>query len=468
MATALPPISPTASELQWYRKAMVLEVVQKLRATGVRQEKEHILEMAVTHTKYFRDFLIATYHPTIQYYILKIPPYKKAKNFGNIHLGTIFANKMLDVLVKRQRRGAEAEKYLEFLLSELNSFDAEVLEMIIKRDMDADVGIKTINKAVKGLIPEYPVMLCEQFDESYVNAMAFPIFVQTKEDGARGNLITREKVVSTMSRNGKSFGLDDAFQFVATKAPGTYVLDGEFLVLEHVGGDKFLPRKKSNGILNKISQGTASAEDIARVVFVAWDLIGLKFFDEARICEVPYETRFAELKKIVAKVSASRETAGKIRVVESAQVHSLQDAQSIYQRARERNLEGVILKSRLGPWEPKRSRHQIKLKQESSCDLEVVDFTPGTGKYSGSLGSLLCRTRDGKLEVSVGTGLTDAQRHEIWANKGAYQGKVIEVVYNELIESKDGSVSLFLPRFGGFREGIYGKDVADALEDLQK
>ena len=74
----------------------------------------------------------------------------------------------------------------------------------------------------------------------------------------------------------------------------------------------------------------------------------------------------------------------------------------------------------------------------------------------------MCRTRDGKVEFEVGSGLTEEDRAK---DPKFYLGKIIECKYNMLIEAKGRSTkSLFLPIFVRVRED---KTQANSLEELK-
>lgn len=449
----------TKAEAAWYRKAFIIEVVQKLRETPGKLAKEDILRHAIESTKHFKEFLRMTYSPTIRYNVLKIPTYRKAKDFSDLGIGHIIVNKMLDVLITRKKTGEEAAKHLTFLLESLNGYDAEALELMIGRDIQAGCATGSINRVCPKLIPEYPVMLCEPWDDALAAKIQFPAYSQIKMDGARGNIIVREKDVSTRSRNGKEFGLDEAFAWLGTKAPGNYVLDGEFLVAAE-DGNGFIPRKEGNGILNKCAQGKASASELKRVTFVIWDEIELKNFDEDTEMQVPYNQRFAVLTKFVAALKTPQ-----IQLVETRVVNNLDEVQAHYKSARARKLEGVIFKSSTVFWKNGRSKEQLKVKAVEECDLLVVGMDEGVKKNTGRMGALVCESADGKLKVAVGTGFTDVERQTLWDNKADVIGKIVAVQYNEKItRNKREAVSLFLPRFIEIRTD---KTEADTLDKIK-
>ena len=100
------------------------------------------------------------------------------------------------------------------------------------------------------------------------------------------------------------------------------------------------------------------------------------------------------------------------------------------------------------PWENKRSQNIIKFKAVNDIDAKVVDWIAGTGKYTGLLGALVCKSGD--ITFNVGTGFSDAQRKLF--TKDYILGKIIACKYNEIITDKrTNAKSLFLPVFDEVR-----------------
>ena len=119
----------------------------------------------------------------------------------------------------------------------------------------------------------------------------------------------------------------------------------------------------------------------------------------------------------------------------------------------DRGGEGVVLTFNADKYQPgKRNESMIKIKQGVSVDLEVVDTYEGKGKYSGTLGGLICRYKDNKsIKVS---GMTDVERSAWWGYKSLIVGKIVQI--DAMAESANGL--LREPRFKGIR---YDKDTAD-------
>lgn len=70
--------------------------------------------------------------------------------------------------------------------------------------------------------------------------------------------------------------------------------------------------------------------------------------------------------------------------------------------------EGVMLRGASSPYEWKRSRYLLKCKPVDDAEAVVVGYLPGTGKYEGMTGALVCNCNN--RVVTIGTGLTDEDR----------------------------------------------------------
>jgi len=115
--------------------------------------------------------------------------------------------------------------------------------------------------------------------------------------------------------------------------------------------------------------------------------------------------------------------------------------------------EGIVLKRSDAPYSfGKRNYDLMKIKEEVTLDLLVVGVTQGEGKYAGSLGSLVCKTKNGNIHNV--SGMTDAERHTWWTNIEDIIDKVIEVKAMKVMP--DGS--LREPRFKAIR---YDKSPSD-------
>jgi hypothetical protein len=397
--------------------------------------------------------------PFTQFYQRKIPAYTRDPKFNTMTLG--FAMGQLYSLSSREVTGNAAIEFLRNLLSSLDPDDAKVIERIIDKSLDCGVQVSTANAVWSGLIREYPVMLCSQFEQKLVDKIKFPAYAQMKMDGMRFNAIVRDGKVEYRSRNGKEIqllgNLDE--QFIAMAGEVDCVFDGELLVMDAMTG-QFADRQTGNGILNKANKGTISEAEASIVHASVWDVIPYAYFTDG-YCPAPYSKRFSSLEQLVERQSVKNK---RVWLVSSQIVQTIEEAQEMFQEYLSLGYEGIILKDGSGVWEDKRAKHQIKFKGELECDLKIVAVEEGSGKYAGMLGALICESSDGVVKVSVGSGLNDEHRTNLWHIKQEILDKIVAVKYNTRIKNKQGEESLFLPIFIELRDD---KDIADSSKDIK-
>jgi ATP-dependent DNA ligase len=431
---------------------MILQILNELAATSSRLEKEAILKREVNNELLKRVFFLA-YDPFTQFYIRKIPKYETTLKIDFITLDeSMNGPSGLSHLSSRILTGNAGISHLQFLLSMSSADDAKVIERIISKDLKCGASESTANKIWPNLIHEYPCMLCTPFDEKLINKMKFPAMVQLKMDGMRFNAIVKDGKCEFRSRNGKEINLlENLEQQFITLANGKYVVfDGELIVEEN---GKILDRQTGNGILNKAVKGTISAAEAAKVSATLWDIIPYENF-MAGVSNHTYQTRFGVLESLPLS--------GRIRLVENKIVESFDDARTLFESYLAEGQEGIILKDLSGIWQDKRVKTQVKFKAELDCDLRIVGIQPGTGKYEGLVGALLCESEDGIIKVDVGSGLSDDDRKDFTNDSPV--GKIATVLYNARIKNKQGEESLFLPRLVEIRED---KNIADLSEKIR-
>lgn len=433
---------------------MILEILNELEANSSRNFKIDLLN---THKDnlLLKEVCRLANDPFTQFYIRKIPVYTKMT--GNLMLDLNGAIEGLSILSTRTLTGNAAIAQLQMILCAVTIEDAEVIKRIIGKDLKCGVSTSTVNKVWKGLVHEFPCMLCSPFEQRLVDKIRFPAIAQTKMDGMRVNAIVKDGALSFYSRNGKELSLLDNMSEELLMMQQTYgkdvVFDGELLVLDENG--KISDRQTGNGTLNRAVKGTITEEQASRVVMIVWDIIPYDMFlKEKDITE--YSMRFAILENLI-----KRKVGNKVCLIESSTVQSLEQTQEIFQKHLTDGHEGIILKDPRSIWENKRSKSQIKFKAELDCDLRVVGVQEGSGKCEGMMGALMCESADGVIKVSVGSGFSDKQRK---LDSTEYLDKIVSIKYNARIKNVKGEESLFLPIF---LETRLDKETADLVKDIK-
>lgn len=426
----------------------ISNIIKQLEGTASSKEKLRILQENKDNET-LREFFYLALSPEVVFGIKKVPEYQYEEDQS-----LEWAMDSLYPISSRQYTGNMAIEYLSRILCCISTENADLVERIIKKDPACGVSEKTVNKIWLKLIPEFPVALCERNTEKNRRYISFPAIVQLKEDGLRFIAIVENGNVSFRSRNGKTIDLlgelEDEFLELAGVMDCAF--DGEALVVDKNGG--LLPRKIGNGILNKAIKGTISPEEAKMIRVHLWDCIPLDDFWNGR-CLIPYHERGAQFHSMLSNVKTDR-----VDFVETWLPNSWKEIEEIFKQQLSLGKEGLIVKDAKSIWENKRLKNHIKFKAEKSADLLCISTIPHS-KNPNMIGSLVLQTSCGKLEVGCGSGLSDADRLK---NPSEYIDKVIEIVYNEIIdcEGKEKK-SLFLPIFQCVRND---KAIANSLEEL--
>ena len=451
----------------------VQSILEKLENTNSQKEKIEILKtMNEAQKRWFK----MCYNSLITFGVKKIPEYTSESN----SLDTV---SIMDILEKefvtREITGNAAIERLRDILS--NAEEPEAVERLIKRDARCSVNSTLLNKVFPNLIPEIPCMLAQPMNEKTLKNIKFPAFSQLKADGMRCIAFITSNNVRMFSRNGTEIICEPLKNTLMTIGQieenllsdnVTLMLDGELICYKD---NKLLDRKTSNGICNKVLKGTASENELNLIQMQLWDIVKIDSNTFNPLEDKSYEARLEDLYSILNTNSCS-----KLEVIPTEVVNSMEEALEHFQKMLSQGLEGTILKNQDAKWSNTRSKDLVKLKEENTIDLLVVDIEEGSGDFEGGLGAIICETSDKKLRVRVGTGFSFEDRgfvndlsngkkvvkqikslEEVSKN---YLGKIVEVKYNQIIKSKGkDEMSLFLPRLVCIRND---KDTANSIEEI--
>lgn len=447
----------------------VFEILEQLRATSSSKEKMNIL-LSNRGNDNLKQYLRLTYEPRINFYVKAVDPYlaplytSSMFDIDPIEFDQCFMRAVYETIAKRAKTGGAARRWLAEKYHQLDSVGQELLKLLIQRDVKCGISFTTINKVWPGLVTAVPYMRCSLLKEVDLDSWPWErgVYSQIKADGMFANISHHFNAVTIESRAGSPFPVEffpDLVQDIKNLIPQGQQLHGELLVKK---SGQILPREVGNGMFNSALQGTPLEADCVPI-FQAWDMIPITEAFSKNEYKVPYEERLQEL--VMCLIFDSKA----LHIIEMEKVNSLNQAYDHYKKARQRGLEGTVIKHPDGIWEDRTSKNQVKLKLEFNVDLLVVGFNAADpkSKNASTFGSLLCQTSDGLLEVGV-TGLKDDVRQSLWDRRDSIiNNLVIEVCSNGIMAPTvtGGKYSLFLPRFGAERPD---KKVADSLERVQQ
>lgn len=448
----------------------ILNILESIGSDTKRSHKLALIEQHKDNPLFLKVVKMAL-DPYVNFYIRKIPDYD-AK--GGQTLDWALAE--LEKLAERTVTGNAGVEHLRNVLSSVTPADASVITRVIGKDLRCGMADGTVNAVIKGYIPEYPCLLARPYDDKNIANITYPAYSQLKADGLRANVIVKNGKVTLCGRSGRAIDLlgelDTDMLLLSEQYNTDMFYDGEFVVVN--SAEEIIDRKTGNGIINKAIKGTIGPAAARLVRFQVWDAFPLSEFYAGKSKET-YDKRFDKLIHAIHLVRASQDFTAHVlahgplrfRPIPFKIVNNLDEAVAHFEELLAAGEEGTILKNFCGHWEDTRSKHLVKMKAEKDADLEIIGWNPGEGKFVGMVGSLICATSDRLVEVSI-SGFSDELRQWITDNIDSLIGKIVTVLYNERISSKDknraGVDSLFLPRFVEFRSD---KTVANSSKEIK-
>lgn len=412
----------------------IFEAFQKIKITPGSNKKAEIVATLKDNAT-FNKICHLIYNPEISFG-LKLKTMIKSEKSGDIANESIF--EAFEELSSRRLTGNSAKQIIGQMYANANEEQRLIIELLL----DQKLGSGVSTSKILDLFPEINsymvnIPLCSKPDEKIIKKFPWKNAVgQIKSDGLRIVVENDNGKISVKTRNGNPINL--SFMEESFKTFPGYVLDGELLV---TGTD----RKTGNGIINSIQQGVKDI-DTSGVYIRAWDLIPLDEY-KAEEGDSTYIERYTELLRKCGNLVG-------IELCGSYTISSYEEAIELFQKMLAIGEEGIIVKNSQAKYKGKRTHDQLKFKDVQTCDLRIADIVTGNvgGKYEHICGAILCQDDNGIVSVSVGTGLSDELRNELWNNKENYIGRIVEVEYNEIIKSKGKEKSsLFLPAFKQFR-----------------
>lgn len=423
------------------------QIITQIRNADGSNAKQEILN-ANQNNNLLKNFLKATYDPSISYYMKKLPELSAIS--VNAEFEQLDIDFILEQIAGRIVTGHAALATIGSYTSALNQEGRELMQIILDRSLGASVGDTMVLKAFPELyfIPPYQrcSLLDEKTHEHFSNLKFF--YVQEKMDASFAySQNTSERAVIT--RQGNKYPQWFADKINQT-VPHGYVRVGEMCV--YLNG-KLLDRKTGNGVMTSILKGEDESE-FTKYEFrhIAWDILYDHEFRAGR-SKRPYSERLALLNEMYAPED----------IVTNDIVTSLEEANVVTKSYTKRNKEGTVAKDPDSLWEDGTASDIIKLKVTFEADYKITGFYEGKGKAKGMLGGISIASSDDILNSNCGSGFSKKDRIHLWSIRDELVGLIITAKANDVIISKkkDAKPSLNLPIFKELR---FDKIDADSYE----
>ncbi len=410
-------------------------VIQKLESDNSSLFKQSVIKDNLDNVDFIEGAKMAL-DPLVTFGVKQVP-FSETDGPGvdDIEVGMVFVK-----LIKRTLTGHAARDAIQELCDKAtNEQWNDWYRRILIKDLRCGTGAKLINKVQADTIPLFGCMLAHD-GAKHPKKIAGECYVEYKYDGVRVIAIVQNGSATLHSRNGKLLENFPHIEEALSKPEFEgLVFDGEVMSEDFQTLMKQVHRKEG-----------AQTEDSYLAVF---DMLTLEEFDAGGTSKNAIERR----QRIV---NLSDLFTYRIQLVDATLIDmDSEEGQAKFQamnkRALDEGYEGLMIKPVSEGYKCKRSHAWLKIKPFIEVTLKVVELEEGTGKNEGLLGALVVEGEDdGKFfRLNVGSGLTDENREQIWANQDKVIGQLVEIRADAATQSQDADDvwSLRFPRFKTFR-----------------
>ncbi|MFQ9298882.1 MAG: RNA ligase family protein [Clostridia bacterium] len=322
----------------------------------------------------------------------------------------------------------------------INSLDEDIQDFVrglFTKSLKIGADAKTVNKVIPGLISTFEIMLGSKADLNKLPKG--DKFVTEKFDGCRCFTQIRNGKIIMKSRQNKMFeGLIDIENSIKELGLNNMSLDGELLAIDSNYENVYKDTMKIVSTKEKEKHG---------VKYMIFDILPIDEFDNKKGV-----LKYSERRKILDNIKQNEFISITPVLYHGTDNDKVLEVLSI---CRANGAEGAMINLDK-PYEFKRSKTLLKLKIMNTCDLKIIGFEEGSGKFKGTLGNLICDYKG--YQLGVGSGFDDKQREQIWNNQEEYLNRIAEIQYFEETYNDKGGLSLRFPVFKCIRE--LGKEVS--------
>ena len=413
------------------------KIIQELESNNSSLFKQSVLEQHIGAfgNKEFVEGLQLCLDPLVTFGVKQVPTTNTKGAGVSWHDFKLLANE----LINRGLTGYAARDAIQTMAenSTIEQWNDWYRRILIK-DLRCGTGAKLINKVAPGTVPVFGCMLAHD-GAKHEKKIKGKCYIEYKYDGVRVIAIVQNNTATLYSRNGKLLSNFPHIEAALSKPEfNGFVFDGEVMSENFQALMKQVHRKEG-----------AQTEDAYLAVF---DMLTYEEFT-AGGTELSAKERRERL-TVIRPLFGDHIEVVDATLLDLDTEEGKKDFEFMNRTAINAGFEGLMIKPIHDGYKCKRSHAWLKIKPYIEVSLTVAEVLEGTGKNEGVLGALVVEGEDdGKFfHLNVGSGFTDENREQIWENKEAVIGQLIEVRADAVTISQDHSAySLRFPRFKTFR-----------------
>lgn len=423
----------------------VKEIIKQLESTSSSNEKIKIIKKNKDN-ELFKKVLIYTYDKNLKFKVSKksIKPRDGKSKWNDLF-------EMLDELSQSNINNDLKINVNRFLGS---IEDEEIRDLVIKillKDLKCNISVKSINKAIQGLIFDFQVMKASAYNdktkEGFIKKARKQGYIMSiKRNGERGEVIKENGKIIIKSRQNKLYedliDLEKAFKDM----PDNTFYEGELLAF-NPNGEEWKTSEDQFKLTNKILHTDGEKHGIYIELF---DMIPLEDFKNGE-SKIKAKDRRKNIDKLVDKVDNEL-------IHKAETIYQGTNTDLIQEKLEEvsdcSKHEGLMIILNDSIYESKRVNYHLKVKLWQTNDLKVIGLKESVERPN-TLGSLVVDFKGQEQGVS---GISDNLKELWWNNPKEIIGKIIEVKYKAVTKDKEGNESLQFCTFVRVRED--GKEIS--------
>lgn len=411
----------------------VKEIFDKIAGVSGKKSKETIIKQNADN-ELFLECLKFLLDSDITTGLSKKKINKKVKVYENT------CDDIRDMFIYLSLHNSGTDVNIGVVQGYINSLDEDLQDFVrglLTKSLKIGADTKTVNKVIPGLIYTFEIMLGSKADLNKLPKG--DKFVTEKFDGCRCFTQIRNGKIIMKSRQNKMFeGLIDIENSIKELGLNNMSLDGELLAIDSNYENVYKDTMKIVSTKEKEKHG---------VKYMIFDILPINEFDNKKGV-----LKYSERRKILDNIKQNEFISITPVLYHGTDNDKVLEVLSI---CRANGAEGAMINLDK-PYEFKRSKTLLKLKIMNTCDLKIIGFEEGSGKFKGTLGNLICDYKG--YQLGVGSGFDDKQREQIWNNQEEYLNRIAEIQYFEETYNDKGGLSLRFPVFKCIRE--LGKEVS--------
>lgn len=351
---------------------------------------------------------------------------------------------MLDKLADKRAANLNDVKQLKYFITGYSSLDVQqFLSQVVTKDLRLNLGIKKIQTVWPDFCNFGQVQLAEDY-----NGQDFEVGRYSRKFDGKRMVIENGVAKSRYGKPCKIEPIEHILQELQEISQGRF-FDGELLYFDPNGREDFQK-------VISLSSSDLRGVECFNMYYVVFDMLSYEEWLNQHT-ETIFDTEYEQMKDLL---KAKEGSGFGYSVLLTKYPHILlarqdYDDQKLQYERIMNNWEGLMYRNAKSPYEFKRSKNLLKIKDMKDGEFEIVGYASGSGKNLNRLGKLYINMNG--MKVGVGSGFTDYERDLIWENLETFNsrlfGSVFDVKVQYFSETKDadGNDSLRFPVYLCFR-----------------